>query len=68
MLAQTFRIPELGFAPPFWRASREKLRYIHRNPVKRGLARRPEDWDGAVSCNGRRVAREEWKLNIRQRR
>ena len=22
----------------------EKLRYIHRNPVKRGLAARPEDW------------------------
>jgi putative transposase len=22
----------------------EKLRYIHRNPVKRGLALRPEDW------------------------
>ena len=22
----------------------EKLRYMHRNPVKRGLVRRPEDW------------------------
>jgi len=22
----------------------EKLRYIHRNPVKRGLCQRPEDW------------------------
>jgi hypothetical protein len=22
----------------------EKLRYIHRNPVKRGLVLRPEDW------------------------
>jgi putative transposase len=22
----------------------EKLRYLHRNPVKRGLVRRPEDW------------------------
>jgi putative transposase len=22
----------------------EKLRYIHRNPVKRGLVARPEDW------------------------
>jgi len=22
----------------------EKLRYIHRNPVRRGLAERPEDW------------------------
>jgi putative transposase len=23
----------------------EELRYIHRNPVKRGLCERPEDWD-----------------------
>ena len=23
----------------------EKLRYMHRNPVKRGLAEKPEDWD-----------------------
>ena len=23
----------------------EKLKYIHRNPVKRGLATRPEDWE-----------------------
>jgi putative transposase len=22
----------------------EKLKYIHRNPVKRGLVKRPEDW------------------------
>src|SRR6266481_438336 len=22
----------------------EKLRYIHRNPVRRGLVRKPEDW------------------------
>ena len=29
-----------------WSASkiREKLRYMHRNPVKRGLVERPEDW------------------------
>jgi putative transposase len=26
----------------------EKLRYIHRNPVKAGLCERPEDWSGAV--------------------
>jgi putative transposase len=25
----------------------EKLRYIHRNPVKRGLCERPEDWEGS---------------------
>jgi putative transposase len=41
---------------PFWQARDydfnvwseqkrvEKLRYIHRNPVKRGLVERPEDW------------------------
>jgi hypothetical protein len=23
----------------------EKLRYMHRNPVKRGLATNPEDWE-----------------------
>jgi putative transposase len=23
----------------------EKLRYIHRNPVKAGLCERPEDWE-----------------------
>ena len=23
----------------------EKLRYIHRNPVRRGLCARPEDWE-----------------------
>jgi hypothetical protein len=23
----------------------EKLRYIHRNPVKRGLCERPDDWE-----------------------
>jgi putative transposase len=22
----------------------EKLRYMHRNPVQRGLVRKPEDW------------------------
>jgi putative transposase len=25
--------------------STEKLRYMHRNPVKRGLVEKPEDWD-----------------------
>jgi len=41
---------------PFWQARYydfnvftarkhvEKLRYIHRNPVKRGMVERPEDW------------------------
>jgi putative transposase len=31
---------------PVWSEAKriEKLRYIHRNPVKRGLCERPEDW------------------------
>ena len=49
---------EKGRAPrPFWQARYydfnvwttrkhvEKLRYMHRNPVKRGLVARPEDWE-----------------------
>ena len=37
----------------------EKLRYIHRNPVKRGLCQRAEDWEWssfrhyATGCEGR---------------
>ena len=41
----------LRVAEPFWqhdfnvrRKFTDKLRYIHRNPVTRGLAARPEDW------------------------
>ncbi len=46
----------IGDAPHFWQKRYydfnvrfeskfvEKLRYIHRNPVKRGLCGRPEDW------------------------
>jgi putative transposase len=55
---------------PFWQAryydfnvwsaekSTEKLRYIHRNPVARGLVARPEDWKWssfrhyATGCEG----------------
>jgi putative transposase len=45
-----------GGSEPFWqkryydrnirnyRDFLEKLRYIHRNPVKRGLVKNPEDW------------------------
>jgi len=52
-VARKLRGPEGG---PFWlpryydfnvssEAKRvEKLRYVHRNPVKRGLVERPEDW------------------------
>jgi REP-associated tyrosine transposase len=45
---------------PVWseRKRLEKLRYIHRNPVKRGLVSRPEDWrwssflQWATGCEG----------------
>src|SRR5437899_5633361 len=49
----------LRAADPFWQARYcdfnvwserkfvEKLRYIHRNPVERGLVARPEDWAGS---------------------
>lgn len=32
---------------PVWSEAKriEKLRYIHRNPVRRGLVERPEDWE-----------------------
>jgi len=49
-------LPEIADGRSFWQARYydfnvwseekriEKLRYMHRNPVKRGLAERPEDW------------------------
>jgi putative transposase len=49
-------LPEVTDGRPFWQARYydfnvwseekriEKLRYMHRNPVKKGLAERPEDW------------------------
>ncbi len=48
---------------PFWQAHYydfnvsshvkfvEKLRYIHRNPVKRGLVEKPEDWQWSSFCH-----------------
>jgi len=54
----------------------EKLRYIHRNPVKRGLAERPEDWlwssfrhyaagvEGAVEIESQWTARKRERLGI----
>lgn len=44
----------------------EKLRYIHRNPVNRGLCARPEDWEWssfrqyATGCAGRVEIECEW--------
>src|SRR5882672_10744603 len=51
----------------------EKLRYIHRNPVTRGLCERPEDWEWssfrhyATGCEGRVEIESEWTARKRER-
>jgi len=51
----------------------EKLRYIHRNPVKAGLCVRPEDWEWssfrhyATGCEGRVEIESEWTARKRER-
>jgi hypothetical protein len=51
----------------------EKLRYIHRSPVKAGLCERPEDWEWssfryyATGCEGRVEIESEWTARKRQR-
>ena len=51
----------------------EKLRYIHRNPVKRGLCERPEDWEWssflhyATGIEGRVEIESEWTARKRER-
>jgi putative transposase len=51
----------------------EKLRYIHRNPVKRGLCERPEDreWSSfrhyATGIEGRVEIESEWSARKRER-
>ena len=51
----------------------EKLRYIHRNPVKRGLCERAEDWEWssfrqyATGCAGRVEIECEWTASGRER-
>jgi len=78
----------LRAADPFWQARYydfnvwsegkfvEKLRYIHRNPVARGLVHRPEDWpwssflhyvtgaDGVVVIESQWTARRREKMGI----
>ena len=78
----------LRAADPFWQARYydfnvwgegkfvEKLRYIHRNPVQRGLVKRPEDWPwssfrhylsgqaGTVEIESQWTARQREKLGI----
>jgi hypothetical protein len=51
----------------------EKLRYIHRNPVKAGLCERPEDWPWssflhyATGVEGRVEIESEWTARKRER-
>ena len=51
----------------------EKLRYIHRNPVKRGLCECPEDWEWssfrhcATAIEGRVEIESEWTARKRER-
>ncbi|HEX3352123.1 MAG TPA: transposase [Terriglobales bacterium] len=51
----------------------EKLRYVHRNPVKRGLCERPEDWEWSIfrhyatGCEGRVEIESEWTARKRER-
>src|SRR5438552_9212453 len=51
----------------------EKLRYIHRNPVKAGLCERPEHWAWssfrhyATACEGRVEIESEWTARKRER-
>src|SRR5437762_11584268 len=67
---------------PFWQARYydfnvwsekkfvEKLRYLHRNPVERGLVKQPEDWrwssfrHGAVEVESQWTARRREKVGI----
>ena len=51
----------------------EKLRYIHRNPVKAGLCERPEDWEWssfrhyATGVDGGVEIASEWTARKRER-
>ena len=51
----------------------EKLRYIHRDPVKRGLCENPEDWEWssfrhyATGSGGRVEIESQWTADTRQR-
>lgn len=63
---------------PVWSGGKriEKLRYIHRNPVRRGLVERPEDWkwnsfshyatgiEGVVEIESQWTARERERMGI----
>ena len=61
---------------PVWSDKKrmEKLRYIHRNPVKRGLVARPEDWSWssflhyATGAEGRVKIESQWTARKREDR
>lgn len=81
-VARELRLPE---GSPFWEpryydfnvwseAKRaEKLRYIHRNPVRRGLVKKPEDWKWssflhyATGTEGVVEIESEWTARKRER-
>jgi putative transposase len=46
----------------------EKLRYIHQNPVKRGLCARAEDWEWSSFVSSRRVVQGLSRLNANGQR
>ena len=59
---------------PSARKQVEKLRYLHRNPGKRGLVERPEQWMWSsfrAYCYGEtglvRVKFQEWALEFKRR-
>jgi len=60
---------------PVWTDAKriEKLRYIHRNPVRRGLAERPEDWKWssfahyATGVEGAVEIESQWTARKRER-
>src|SRR5579864_4647088 len=84
-VARELRLPEGG---PFWQARYydfnvwsegkrvEKLRYIHRNPVRRRLVKNPEDWkwssflhyatgvEGVVEIESQWTARKRERMGI----
>jgi putative transposase len=59
---------------PVWSEKKriEQLRYIHRNPVKRGLCQRPEDWEWSsfrqwsAGCDGRVEIECQWTARRRE--
>jgi putative transposase len=60
---------------PVWSEKKrvEKLKYIHRNPVERGLVARPEDWkwssfrQWATGCEGTVEVESQWTARKRER-